>query len=248
MQSVQDESMLTLALGLIGFVTATLSGVFGMAGGMILMGAFAALLPVADAMVLHGATQLLSNAHRAVILLKDVYLRGLAYYAFGALVAYAVMAQIRFVPEPVLVFATLGCAPFLAAALPARLFDFERPAAAMLCGAQVISVQMLAGAAGPLLDIAFVNTGLSRTQVVATKAVTQVLSHGLKLIYFIPLAAHDALSLELALGLAAATLAGTWLGTQILRRMSDQSFRRWSRLIVFAVGGFYLAKAGTLLT
>ena len=39
------------------FVTATLSGVFGMAGGLVLMGALALVLPVSAAFVTHGVLQ-----------------------------------------------------------------------------------------------------------------------------------------------------------------------------------------------
>ena len=77
----------------------------------------------------------------------------------------------------------LGLAPFVAALLPARAIDFERLRGAFVCGLQVAAVQLLAGAAGPLLDIAFVDSRLSRTEVVATKAITQVCSHALELVY-----------------------------------------------------------------
>ena len=61
--------MLTLPLAA-GFAAAVLftsflSGIFGMAGGMILMGLLLAMLPVATAMLLHGITQLASNGWRA---------------------------------------------------------------------------------------------------------------------------------------------------------------------------------------
>ena len=46
--------------------TAFISGIFGMAGGILLMGVFVWLLPVAQAMVLHGITQTVSNCSRAV--------------------------------------------------------------------------------------------------------------------------------------------------------------------------------------
>ena len=175
--------MLIWLLSLTALATAMLSGVFGMAGGMLLMGAYTALLPVASAMVLHGATQLVANAGRAVILWRAIYVRGFCYYVAGALLAFALLSRVRYVPDPLVVFLGLGLVPFVAAALPARALDFERPGAAFLCGVQVASVQMLAGAAGPLLDVAFVRTRLSRTQVVATKSITQVFSHALKLVY-----------------------------------------------------------------
>nr|MBP8248004.1 hypothetical protein [Phenylobacterium sp.] len=47
--------------------TATLSGVFGMAGGLILMGVLTALLPVPAALAIHGLVQMASNASRIVL-------------------------------------------------------------------------------------------------------------------------------------------------------------------------------------
>ena len=49
---------LALLIGLIVTATSFLSGLFGMAGGLILIGALLALLPVATAMVLHPSRRL----------------------------------------------------------------------------------------------------------------------------------------------------------------------------------------------
>jgi uncharacterized membrane protein YfcA len=239
--------MSIVVLALTALLTALLSGVFGMAGGMILMGVYAALLPVAGAMVLHGGTQLIANGSRAFLLWRDVCWRSFAFYVAGALAAFAALWRAHLVPSPLVVFLGLGLSPFVAALLPARYFDFERPGAALWCGMQVASVQLLAGAAGPLLDLAFVNTRLTRTQVVATKAVSQVFSHALKLAYFIPLASRGMITPTLGLAVLCTTLLGTRIGTELLRRMSDYSFRRYSRYIVYVTGGVYLVKAGALL-
>ncbi len=48
-------------------VSALISGVFGMAGGLTLMGVLAGMLPVATAMLLHGAVQMVSNGYRAFL-------------------------------------------------------------------------------------------------------------------------------------------------------------------------------------
>ena len=45
--------------------TAFLSSIFGMLGGLILMGALITIMPVSQAMVLHGLIQLTSNGYRA---------------------------------------------------------------------------------------------------------------------------------------------------------------------------------------
>ena len=56
---------LTAAFAAAVLFTAFLSGIFGMAGGMILLGLLLAMLPLAQAMLLHGITQLASNGWRA---------------------------------------------------------------------------------------------------------------------------------------------------------------------------------------
>lgn len=238
--------LLTTLLAITALFTALLSGVFGMAGGMVLMGVYTALLPVPTAMVMHGGTQMVSNGSRAFILRRDVYWRGFALYVVGALVAFALLSTIRYVPSPFVVFLGLGLAPFVARLLPVSLMDFQRPYAAVFCGFNVAAGQLLAGAAGPLLDVAFLRTMLTRKQVVATKAVTQVFSHLLKLVYFVPAIESGHITPLLALSLLVATLVGTRLGTYVLHRMSDESFRRYTRLLVYGIGVAYLCKAALL--
>ena len=54
-----------LCLAMVG--TSFLSGIFGMAGGMILVGILLVLLPVPEAMMLHGVTQMASNGWRGLL-------------------------------------------------------------------------------------------------------------------------------------------------------------------------------------
>ncbi|HEY2357778.1 MAG TPA: sulfite exporter TauE/SafE family protein, partial [Phenylobacterium sp.] len=57
------------------FLTAALSGVFGMAGGLALKGALALVLPVSAVFVTHGLLQLVANAWRAILHRKHVVWR-----------------------------------------------------------------------------------------------------------------------------------------------------------------------------
>ena len=54
-----------LCLTMVG--TSFLSGIFGMAGGMILVGMLLAMMPVPEAMMLHGVTQMASNGWRGLL-------------------------------------------------------------------------------------------------------------------------------------------------------------------------------------
>ena len=59
--------LLIAALGILMVATAFLSGLFGMAGGLILIGVLLTILPLPSAMVLHAITQMASNGWRAFL-------------------------------------------------------------------------------------------------------------------------------------------------------------------------------------
>jgi len=59
--------LMIAALGSLMVATAFLSGLFGMAGGLILIGVLLALMPLPTAMVLHAITQMASNGWRAFL-------------------------------------------------------------------------------------------------------------------------------------------------------------------------------------
>ena len=69
--------------------TAFLSGIFGMAGGLILIGVLFALMPVPEAMALHAVTQMASNGWRGALWIKHVSWRAVAAYLGGCVIAFA---------------------------------------------------------------------------------------------------------------------------------------------------------------
>src|SRR3546814_4824232 len=79
--------------------TSFLSGIFGMAGGMVLVGVLLAVLPVPEAMALHAVTQMASNGWRAVLWWRHVRWRVVAAYLAGCAVALAVWSVWLFVPR-----------------------------------------------------------------------------------------------------------------------------------------------------
>jgi uncharacterized protein len=218
--------------------TAVLSGLLGMAGGMILMAILVAVLSVPAAMVLHGAVQALSNGSRALFLWRHVQWRILPGYAAGAAVAVAAFAAVSLVPDPGLVLLLVGSMPFLARATPRlHALDMSKPLTAAGCGVIVTAAQLLAGASGPLLDMFYLNSPLTRHQVVASKAITQTLGHLIKLLYYgVLIGAAGELPLWLYAAAMATAVAGTRIGTRLLDRLADASFRRVSGWVILAIG------------
>ena len=95
------------------FLTATLSGIFGMAGGLVLMGALAFVLPVSAAFVTHGILQLVANGWRAVLHREHIVWPILLNYAVASAVAGAVVALVSFAPSKPMLFLLLGLVPML---------------------------------------------------------------------------------------------------------------------------------------
>src|SRR5215213_4369510 len=105
-------------IGLVVLGTSFLSGIFGMAGGMILMGLLLLFLSVPAAMILHGVTQAASNGWRAFLWRRYVDRKIFARYIAGSLLALLLFSLIRFVPERPLVLIALGVMPFATMIVP----------------------------------------------------------------------------------------------------------------------------------
>lgn len=224
-------------------VTSFISGILGMAGGMILMGVLLALMPVPAAMMLHGISQLASNGWRAVMLWRNVDWRVFRGYAIGAAISLAVFAVTRVVVGKAAALVLLGLTPFVTLALPEKLhLNVERRWHPFACGIVCLALSLTTGVAGPILDIFFVRSRMSRHQVVATKAMTQTLSHLVKIAYFGGILASEGthVSPGLAVLIVALSFVGTTLSRTVLERMTDTSFRRWTRWTVMSVGVMYL--------
>lgn len=242
---------LLASLGATVVATSFLSGLFGMAGGMVLMGFLLMMLPVPSAMLLHGITQLTSNGWRAWLWRRHVVWSILLRFCGGYVGAIALFATISAVPERGVSLTLLGLTPFLALAVPDRwALNVERPWHSQAAGFICMSIQLVAGIAGPLLDVFFVRSSLTRQQVIATKAATQVIGHAVKSSYFATVVAASATeTVEMLPILVAVTTAivGTSLSRSLLERMSDAQFRRWSRYVVMGTGTVYLGQGLMLL-
>ena len=225
--------------------TSFLSGIFGMVGGLILMGILLALLPVPLAMSLHAITQMASNGWRAWLWRAHVKWAVLPGYLLGAVTVFALLAWIAVTPPAALVYCALGAMPFAAASLPKGwALDIQRKGAPTLVGFLVTGLSVIAGVSGSVLDVFFVRTALDRRAIVATKATMQGFGHCLKFAYFTFVIGADGGDATLPLAVYVAAVATAFIGTSsarvVLDRLTDQAFLRWSRRLVLGVGTAYL--------
>ena len=237
--------MIYIVLIIATLITSIVSGVLSMAGGMILMGVFGFLLSVPAAMVLHGIAQAFSNGSRIWHHRRHIRWEVLLPYSLGALIVLGVFSVIAFVPSIGLVFIIIGSFPILTLRLPKFInLDMKKSPVAFLSGLIVTTAQMLAGASGPVLDIFYVNSSLTRHEILGTKAVTQTLGHIIKLVYYSFLLETVTRQLPAWIfpAVVFAALAGNWIGKELIEKISDDQFKTVGRYIILVVGLIYVVK------
>ena len=225
--------LLITALGLLMVATAFLSGLFGMAGGLILIGVLLTILPLPSAMVLHAITQMASNGWRAFLWRSHIRWRPVAIYLIGCAVALLL----------------LGVTPFMARLTPPGLKpDPESIWQGTFYGSICMGLMLMTGVSGPLMDTFFLGGKFDRRGIVATKATCQVASHFVKLIYFGGIIDQAAtLDPVLAAVAVAASMIGTTLARRILEAMTELQFRTWARRLITTVASYYIIYGSWLL-
>jgi uncharacterized membrane protein YfcA len=235
--------LLVAILAASSLVTSFISGILGMAGGMILMGILLAVVPLPQAMMLHGITQLASNGWRAVLWRTQVDWRVIRGYTIGAMVALAGFIAMKLVVAKPVALILMGITPFMTLWLPESLhLNVERRGHPFACGLVCSAIALTAGVSGPILDIFFVRSKMTRHSVVATKAMTQCFSHVMKIVYFGAVVSLGGGRVNPWIGVMMVVLAiaGTSLSRHVLERMNDVSFRQWTRWTVLTLGALYL--------
>jgi len=237
-------SLILTAVVLVTMVaTAFLSGIFGMAGGLILIGILLVILPVPEAMMLHGVTQMASNGWRGLLWIRHVRWSAIGAYLAGCAAALLVWSLWRYVPSKAVALLLLGGAPFLVRLVPARFKpDPESIVQGSIYGVICMTLLLLTGVSGPLLDSFFLGGKLDRREIIATKAVCQIFGHAAKLIYFGVLIEQAASVDPIVATLAViSSTIGTTLATKVLEAMTDQQFRSWANRIITCIAGYYVA-------
>ena len=155
----------------------------------------------------------------------------------------------RYVPAKPIALLLLGVTPFAVRLLPARLKpDAERLDHGVVYGTVCMSLMLLTGVAGPLIDTFFLGGRLDRREMVATKAVCQLFGHAAKLVYFGSIVASAATVDPTMMVLAiAASVLGTTTARRFLEAMSDSQFRIWAARIINSICGYYVLQGSYLL-
>ena len=248
-----EVDLIFLIIIIATFATAFLSSIFGMLGGLILMGILVSILSVGPAMVLHGLIQTTSNGYRAWLNRKDIKWKVILMILTGSLISLIFLSFIAFQPSEILIIFALGILPYLALCVPKEFsLNIAKPAIGVVAGGVVVFTNLIAGVGGPLLDVFFQKVDMTRHEVVATKAVAQTIGHIAKVFFFggllISFSVENWPSLYLIFGAVIVSVIGTTMGKRVLDIIDDDLFFRWTQIIVLSVGAILIIRGIFLLT
>lgn len=228
------EMVTVIVLIVACFVTATISGILGMAGGVTLLGVMTALLPAAVVVPLHGIVQLASNWTRTWAFRKHV--RWSIFFAFmiPSAVGIAIAANVWADLELTWFKAWIGA--FILAFLVWRKYKPKlRNPPVWSYGVLGLAAGLLAifvGATGPFLAPFFLREDFDNEEVIATKAVCQTWLHLLKIPAFLALSFDYSPYIAVLAALVAAVIGGTYFGKHLLSRVSKERFVFWFQLVL----------------
>lgn len=216
--------------------TSVVSGVMGLAGGMLLLAVLLRHLDPVVAIPVHGVVQLVSNASRAWFQREHVRWDAVWRFAWPLLPAGAVGLHLLRSAPPDAGRVAIGAFVLVATWAPGWLRFGARggdPRRALGWGGALVGFASTSiGATGPLLAPFILALGLGTQASVGTLAACQIFQHLAKVLLFGATGFDFGRFALPLLGLCAGSIAGSALGTRLLDRVPEQTFRRGVRLLL----------------
>ncbi len=213
-----------LFLGILSFLTSTVTGVVGIGGGMMLIAILPSFLPLNALIPVHGLTQMSSNLSRAVFGYKDVQYEVIPKFLLGSAIGIGIFAGILNVIS--LEYVPLFIGAYILLSLWSEKFNekIKRYESYFLAGFFQTGLSMVVGATGPLTMTLLLKDYGDKNKVVATGAALMSITHVLKVFVFMyfGFVFFDYLGVIVAMIIGA--VAGSWTGTQLRDKIEGKKF------------------------
>lgn len=214
------------------FVTSMITAALGLGGGIALIAIMANIMPIAALVPVHGVVQLGSNAGRALVQIKHIDWKILLWFTGGAALGAALGGSIAInLPAEYLRFGIAVFILWIVWGKPPKLGHIRLPVIGF-AGFAATLLSMFFGAAGPIGGSVLSTLGLSRQGFVANQAVTSLVMHIFKILAFGILGFVFSPWIGLIAFMIASGFLGTLLGSRLLGRMNESTFRKGFRVVL----------------
>ena len=234
---------LATAGALVTFGT-TLSAVFGLGGGMIVLGTLMVLYGAKIAIPLHAVIVLAANLFRVIAFRQDIHWAIVGRYALlvvpGVYLGALVFDRIdeHFLEDALGILILLSAASILFPRFRVWPQRLNVNASAQTIGLGLASgfLGATVGATGPVVAGALLKQGLVKEALVATKSASQLILQLVKLAFFAVVIGFDFRPhTELLLVLVGCAGLGTIAGWALIHRFDSSSHKKWVTIVLIAI-------------
>jgi len=228
------------ALLFISWLAATISGIAGFGGSLIILPVFSFFIGVKKAVPILTIAWMMGNFSRAGFGYKEIRWRPVIYFCIGALPAAVIGARMFVELSSALILKAIGI--FLLGVVILRHLNikYALPEKWFIpWGASVGFLSSILGSAGPIGAVAFLSLNLAPTAYVASEAVTAVLMHFTKTVVYgrYSLLTINDLWVGVVLGLA--MVIGSWTARRFIKKISSKIFGYFVDILL-AISAFSL--------
>lgn len=219
-------------LGLIATFSSTAAALFGLGGGLILIGFLPEFLPPDQIIPVHGVTQLASNASRSLIVYHSVEWRLLPKFLIGSLlgsVAFTIVLvnlSITYIPVIIGVYILLK---LWSKRTDKFLSSFD---SYYLLGFLQTGLGIVVGSTGQLTLPRVMKEFKERDRIVATSGMFMTLSHGFKLLVYGLIGFNYREYIYLLMFMISGACIGSYFGTLLRGELNDQRFNIVLKLLL----------------
>jgi uncharacterized membrane protein YfcA len=207
-------------------LTSLITATLGAGGGALLLVLMAIWLPPAAIIPVHGLVQLGSNAGRASLTWRHIDWRVIAAFAPGVALGMGVGSLVLVAVPPAIWQVTIALFILYLCwgpRLPALALG---PAGTFLASVLTSFISLFVGATGPLVAAFVKQIHTDRFRAVATFATAMTLQHAPKALIFGLAGFALGQWLPLVAAMVLCGFAGTWIGLNLLARLSNRWFHQ----------------------
>lgn len=239
MEIVELSSSIILLLGGIVAISALISSVTGMAGGIIMLSGMNFFIPMSPLIPIHGAIQLFNNSARTWLLKRHLIWSMCLPFSLGAILGAAAISVVLLTYSPSKSMPLILLAGLIAYTIfkPKKIPDIKiKNPHYFWVGIATGALGILAGAVDPLLGAFFYRDDLTKEEVVVNKSFMQLVTHLTKIPAFLVLGFSFIDHAFLIIVLSITAVVATKVGILMLDRIQQKLFRRlmwWALFFAF---------------
>ncbi|WP_244241860.1 sulfite exporter TauE/SafE family protein [Leptospira kanakyensis] len=253
---LNDVTMMLVTLSIVfvsSFIAFAISAICGGGAGLMLIPILGSFLPITQVPAALSIGSFTSSSSRIIVFRQNIYWPIVRWFIPAALPAVFLGAWLLKFVNPLYLEIVLGI--FLVSNLP-LLFKKQEEVSEVrkLSPLKITCIGFMAGflsgftgAVGLLFNKFYFRYGLTKEEIIATRAANEVILHLIKIVLYTLFGLISMKVISVGFSIAVSALLSTWFMKWVLPRLSDLFFKKIGYCAMFVSGFFMLGDSGSHL-